>query len=388
MPVAMADSAPDFLQELIINIFSRLQAKSIGKCRCVSKPWRSLLSDPLFIKAHLNLHLHHPQKHILISISHSPSSYNLSVVTFTTTSGSSNNDGFLEKLTLLQNQLCFAEIVGSCNGLVLVLTFEGSNTPTMYLMNPTTRELVKFQPSPLVWDDAETSYGFGYDSSSDDYKIVTLSHDWLLDKTESYPAFVDVFSWQTGTWRRIGCFPYVPSSHSGVFLNGSIHWLALSKIDGLCVIIALDMSCKQFQQLPWPETDNTPHNGSRKLVLLGGCLGMVVVQSRQHVDVWMMKEYGVGESWTKFIVTTPKNASVWGPICLLGGDDVVLQMGGKNFVVVHYLKERTMRDMVIAGIRDKFRRGVIGFSESLVSPIFNSQQWRATLPEDDFQNSC
>ena len=257
----------------------------------------------------------------------------------------------------------------------------------MYLMNPTTRELVKFQHSPLVWDDADTSYGFGYDSSSDDYKIVTLSHDWLLDKTESYPAFVDVFSWRTGTWRRIGCFPYVPSSHSGVFLNGSIHWLALSKIDGLCVIIALDMSCEQFQQLPWPETDNTPHNGSRKLVLLGGCLGMVVVQSRQHVDVWMMKEYGVGESWTKFIVTTPKNASVWGPICLLGGDDVVLQMGGKNFVV-HNLKERTMRDMVIAGIRDKFRRGVIGFSESLVSPIFNSQQWRATLPEDDFQNSC
>ena len=176
----------------------------------------------------------------------------------------------------------------------------------MYLMNPTTRELVKFQPSPLVWDDAETSYGFGYDSSSDDYKIVMLSHDWLADKTEGYPAFVDVFSWRTGTWRRIGCFPYVPSSHSGVFLNGFIHWLAYSKVDKECVIIALDTSCKKFKQLSWPDTDHSSHKCGRELVALGGCLGMVVVQSSHRMDVWMMMEYGVGEFWTKFIVTTPE----------------------------------------------------------------------------------
>lgn len=272
--------------------------------------------------------------------------------------------------------MSFAEIVGSCNGLVLVLNSGGLNPPTMYLMNPTTRELVKFPHSPLVWDDAETSYGFGYDSSNDDYKIVTLSYDWLVDKTENYPAFVDVFSWRIGTWRRIGCFPYVPSSHSGVFLNGSIHWLALSKIDGLCVIIAFDTSCEEFKQLPLPDTNHSPHMRGRKLVVLGGCLGMVVVQSRHHMDVWMMMEYGAGESWTKFSVTTPKNASVWGPICLLGADDVVLQMGGKNFVV-HNLKESTMRDMVIAGMQEKFRSGVVGFWESLQSPIFYSQRWRA-----------
>nr|XP_027122027.1 F-box/kelch-repeat protein At3g23880-like [Coffea arabica] len=165
-------------------------------------------------------------------------------------------------------------------------------------------------------DAAETitRYGFGYDSSNDDYKIVTLSYDWRVVATESYPAFVDVFSWGIGMWWRIGCFPYVPSSHFGVFLNGFIHWLAYSKVDKECVIIALDTSCKKFKQLSWPDTDHTSHKSGRELVALGGCLGMVVVQSSHRMDVWMMMEYGVGEFWTKFIVTTPENVYAWGSI--------------------------------------------------------------------------
>ncbi|XP_027169316.1 F-box/kelch-repeat protein At3g23880-like [Coffea eugenioides] len=222
-------------------------------------------------------------------------------------------------------------------------------------MNPTIRELVKFRHSPLVRDAAETitTYGFGYDSSNDDYKIFTLSYDWRVVETESYPAFVDSFSWGIGMWRRI--------------------------VDKECVIIALDTSCKKFKQLSWPDTDHTSHKCGRELVALGGCLGMVVVQSSHRMDVWMMMEYGVGEFWTKFIVTTPENVYAWGSIRLLGSDDAILQMGGKNLVVQN-LRERTMRDMEIAGIQDKFRRGAIGFSESLVLPIFSSQKWRAKLP--------
>uniref|UniRef100_A0A7C9EHW6 F-box domain-containing protein n=1 Tax=Opuntia streptacantha TaxID=393608 RepID=A0A7C9EHW6_OPUST len=41
-------------EEIIIDVLSRLPAKSVGRCRCVSKPWRALLSRPKFIRAHLD----------------------------------------------------------------------------------------------------------------------------------------------------------------------------------------------------------------------------------------------------------------------------------------------------------------------------------------------
>nr|XP_027122025.1 F-box/kelch-repeat protein At3g23880-like [Coffea arabica] len=262
MPVATADLASNSPQELIIPVLSRLPAKSVGKCRCVWKLWRSLLSDPLFIKAHLVSHLHLYFPYTLpLPIYHSKARP-------------------------------FGESIA----------FEGLNPSSVYLMNPTIRELVKFRHSSLVRDAAETitRYGFGYGSSNDDYKIVTLSYDWRVVETESYPAFVDVLVGGLECGRGLV-----------VFLMFLVRILGFDK---KCVLIALDTSCKKFKQLPWPDTDHTSHKCGSELVALGGCLGMVVVQSSHRMDVWMMMEYGVGEFWTKFIVTTPENVYAWGSI--------------------------------------------------------------------------
>ncbi|KAM3289146.1 hypothetical protein P3S67_017433 [Capsicum chacoense] len=39
-----------------------------------------------------------------------------------------------------------------------------------------------------------------------------------------------------------------------------------------------------------------------KLAVLKGCLCMIDNPEGSRIDVWMMKEYGVEESWTKFCV--------------------------------------------------------------------------------------
>ncbi|KAF8409669.1 hypothetical protein HHK36_005748 [Tetracentron sinense] len=41
-------------QEIVVDILSRLPTKHLGRFRCVCKSWRTSLTDPHFIKMHLN----------------------------------------------------------------------------------------------------------------------------------------------------------------------------------------------------------------------------------------------------------------------------------------------------------------------------------------------
>ncbi|KAK8638291.1 hypothetical protein V6N13_136725 [Hibiscus sabdariffa] len=39
-------------EEILLEIFYRLPAKSLGKCMCVSKAWNFLIKDPFFVSSH------------------------------------------------------------------------------------------------------------------------------------------------------------------------------------------------------------------------------------------------------------------------------------------------------------------------------------------------
>ncbi|KAL3505705.1 hypothetical protein ACH5RR_031087 [Cinchona calisaya] len=360
-------------QELISNILLRLPTKSIGQLRCVSKPFCSHLSDPQFIKTHLTVH--GPEKLIFV--------FRSFVLTLTFTSDSnSNNDAVAKQIIFPQIQERWENVVGSCNGLVLVL----NERHNVFLTNPTTLELLQIPKLPLALHlvNSLSSYGFGYDSSSDDYKIVKLSNYDIGIGGHYAGTVVDVYSLKMRAWRRLDNSPYYHSTYGfdcGVYLVGAIHWLASFADGNVSVIATFDLASEEFKEVQAPSTLEKGDFVGSRLVVFKGCLGMVVNHFKGQADVWMMKEYGIGESWTKFTVDGLDYYDLLTPICQLGNEVVVLKNNSEFFV--YNLKEGTLRDLVIANNPNIFVQKAVSFVESLVSPRFYNQIEEQHIPEDE-----
>ncbi|PIN18020.1 hypothetical protein CDL12_09318 [Handroanthus impetiginosus] len=338
---------PELPQEILFDIFSRLPAKSVGKCRCLSKQWCALLSTPQFIKSHLNQKTHQEN---LILITQFEALHTIATI---------KDNAVSRKLELPSN---WWEVVGSCDGLVLLINEEDEKI----LLNPITLQQVKVPDSPLAlkgWESFSMD-GFGYDRYTDDYKIVTLSYY----KPDCEDTFVDVYSVKKGVWKRVESSRYdhaVPDLLSGAFVNGAIHWLASGKESGQpSVIIAFNFANEVFDEIPAP-------NDAGKFVfnilgVLGGRLCMIDTRSQ---DVWIMEEYGVKDSCTKFSIEVDDDLGISRPLCFIGEEEVVFVTEGDR-LVVYNLKEGTLRVMVVDGASAKFVDGG-AFVGSLVSPALN-----------------
>ncbi|CAI9118810.1 OLC1v1020426C1 [Oldenlandia corymbosa var. corymbosa] len=363
----MSDLAPNLPQELITDILLRLPVESIGRFRCVSKPWKSYLSNSKFIKSHLKFH--NPEKVILLAADHSPY-----ILTFTKQSRAQIG-GFSRQIIcpFLQDKN-WAKLEGSCHGLILLVTENRGK----FLMNPVTSEVENLPVFDSSLDPLMSfcMHGFGYDEANDDYKVVTLSY---YDTDNEYEpdcaeTFVDIYSLKSRIWKRLPCSPYdhaVPSISPGIFVSGCLHWLASSRRKGYpSVIAAFDLAKEEFEELPPPIGVDEDKFVFNELAVLGGCLALFIDSYKGHIDVWVMKEYGVRDSWTKIAIDCPedrRDADSWKPVCFLGDDEIVLVMDCEK-LVAHNFRNGGWRDMEFDGVPDSFGEGVMTFKDSLLPP--------------------
>uniref|UniRef100_M1DLF0 F-box/kelch-repeat protein n=1 Tax=Solanum tuberosum TaxID=4113 RepID=M1DLF0_SOLTU len=169
-----------------------MPVKSVGQFHCVSKQWCSFLSDPEFIKTHLNFHSNKHEQFKLILISDvSQSLHSLHI-------NPNPQNGIDAISTKLSFQGKWKKIVGSCNGLVLELNEED----VTFSINPTTLEYRRISNSPLALPRCATStaYALGF----------------------------------------------------GVFLDGALHWLAGKNYCSPSVIVVVDLTNEKFFEVPIP----------------------------------------------------------------------------------------------------------------------------------------
>ncbi|MCI09270.1 F-box/kelch-repeat protein, partial [Trifolium medium] len=205
---------------LIKEILCRLPVKFLMQFQCVGKSWKSLISnDYKFAKKHLHMSLNCPRqsRHHLIQ----QSQYGILPFSFLSISSLFNavSDAFIAQTKLRYPPILdvgFSQAVGSCHGIVCF-----SIPHFVVFWNPS---IGKFKISPVLEKGSplrtSIKYGFGYDHSNDNYKMVTIS---VYDdpKTE-----VNVHTLGTNCWRRIQEFPCgVPVCESGKFVGGALNWV-------------------------------------------------------------------------------------------------------------------------------------------------------------------
>ncbi|KAK9733594.1 hypothetical protein RND81_04G077300 [Saponaria officinalis] len=295
---------------VFIHVFPKLPAKSLLIFKCVCKSWHTYISSPEFISIHLH---------------HSISSQNCLLILTNT-----HNSVFSVPLNSQSkpfNLPLFAPskdgklvIVGSSNGLVCLNNV--SKELPICVLNPCSGFYRELPSLHLPRRPRAVNFGFGYDHVNDDYKVVRLM-DYLSGRLVAFSNLcrqVSVFSFKTSTWRVVEWVAPSDCARDGengaVLMNRLIHWIVWCFELRKCRIKCFDV-CEEkwvddvpmFDHGATHIEENGPgtRDGVLDLGVFDGCLFVSKIneqrsdQINEVIDVWIMKEYGVKESWVKLL---------------------------------------------------------------------------------------
>lgn len=367
---------PFIPNELIEEILSRLPVKSLLKLRCVCKSWKSLISDPYFIKKHLLISSQNIDfTHHRIIVSSTTAEFNLK--SCSVSSLFHNPSTISEELNYpVKNKYRHDGIIGSCNGMLCFAI----KAECVLLWNPSIRVSKKSPPLGNNWrPGCYTAFGLGYDRLSDDYKVVAV----FCDPREHHfsDTKVKVYNLSTNSWRKIQDFPYglTPFHDFGKFVSGTLNWPAncffasgsensASNSNPLWVIVSLDLQKETYRQVLPPEYEKEDSSRSN-LGVLRECLCMSYDYKRTHFVVWVMKDYGVREYWVKLVtipyLPNPEDFSYSVPFCISENGQVLLMF--EFDLVLYDPRDRSFKYPKIENGKGWFDAEV--YVESLVSPL-------------------
>ncbi|GAB4835487.1 hypothetical protein Ancab_000396 [Ancistrocladus abbreviatus] len=291
--------------ELWIQVFARLPVKSLLKFRCVSKEWRGLIDCPDFASMHITHYKNNRENKNLLLIESPPWEEERWTVlagdTFTKTILFLGKDAF---------DCSFAR--GYLNGLLLIIKQYGGygDNEEITLWNPSVRKFMQLPLCPIFGEDndkldemANVEYGLGFDSSSNDYKVVVIAYHFPEDDAETQVAsLVQVYSLKSGCWKSItDGNPSLDCFGPQVFVDGAIHWLGSDGIidDGVYTqIVSFDVRCEVFNYLNLPNSGDYHGPMVTYLSVLDDSLALLDVFP-DNINVWVMENSRVSESWRR-----------------------------------------------------------------------------------------
>ncbi|XVF82986.1 hypothetical protein PTKIN_Ptkin16aG0096500 [Pterospermum kingtungense] len=312
------------------EILARLPVKSLLRFKCVQQSWCNLIEDPTFITKHLNLigksntsffyRRFRVDKHQYYQRDHTRNGYLEDKIVDNIVGGWNYEIVKSSTKRLFRGSELY--IVGSCDGLICVRNQHCG----IYIWNPSTRKILEIPVHELpecdYREDVHKSclayfLDFGFCPKLYDYKVVLIicSHYHY----HSPPLGFLVYSLGTNTWKKItlgnpawDILRPVESKRS-IIINGASYWLAQElELPRKVLIVAFKFDEEVILEINLPNNVYfQDHNRWNPNLLIAEYENLLsVISSYDNIgnvcDVWVMKEYGVADSWVKqFTIEVP-----------------------------------------------------------------------------------
>ncbi|XP_059277901.1 F-box protein CPR1-like [Lycium ferocissimum] len=321
-----------FPLDVVAEILCRLPVDCVLCCRCVSKSWLALIDSPEFFKLHVKYSVN--------------TNFNLWLILncFGYRNGcfKSLNFDSLNSRVVTPKELTNPLMSYESNTKILILIWKRLPYGT-----PSTR---KYKNLPFL-NHLNVNLGLGYDVINDDYKVVRIVQ-FLGSEKGSVRSDVYVYSLRSSCWRGVDeelvNYYIRHEDQSGTYLNGSLHWIArgMNKLEPL--IVAFDLGTEKWRLVPHPPYTGTRFIVKLKLVVLGSSLcayyryldsyeDLGYVEVLDHVDIWVMKEYGVNDSWTMVASLEQPDKQIGRTVVPLAysknGEEILVEQNNRRFML-------------------------------------------------------
>ncbi|KAL2476638.1 F-box/kelch-repeat protein [Abeliophyllum distichum] len=310
----MSDYLP---QEVVVRILTRLPPKSVIKFRCVSKSWNLLISSPYFISMHIQQSIlskspTNPSDRFIVR--HYSKIQNSEIYSVHLNNENCNVDETIKlEYPFRDFTRFYYRIVGSYNGVLCLSDDLFGYTNAILLWNPSIRRKVTLPMSPFILEITVPCMfvlGFGFDEKNNDYKVVRIAHV-QGDSGYLVPHNVEIYELSVGNWREIDVLVplncVVEYFWTQVFLNGNVNWVAykrsgetLGPVENLIMVFRMTDEVFEEMQLPDALSNELPIN--LNAAVFEESLAVFQYDARvwsKSCSIWVMKEYGVPESWSK-----------------------------------------------------------------------------------------
>ncbi|KAM3283405.1 hypothetical protein P3S67_027050 [Capsicum chacoense] len=298
------DQAPavHFEEGIIMNILSRLPVRTLHQFKCVSKFWNALISDPYFKMKHFK-HAKNDRNFQKFLITHKQFRHENKFSSYCCPLSSVQMAEDAEKLAHPLSSKPFFRAMCACDGLVVVIVSDimDDPRPIHLLWNPSIRESIVL-PAPEFEKVYATRYGFGYDSTSGDYKILRTCSE----------SSTEILALKDGSWRKIDKHPHgvrdsLFSTSSLAFVHEAFHWIGRSDYyPRVSSLVSFSISKEMYGEIPVSKEILSYFVGKAYVgvSVLDGLLCVNCGTGWMGVGcfkLWVLKDYGVKESWSALL---------------------------------------------------------------------------------------
>ncbi|GMI66279.1 F-Box Protein92 [Hibiscus trionum] len=284
-------------REVVVHILSRLPLTSLLNSKLVCRAWRTLTQDPFLISNHLSHLAEAGNDPSFILQSNWPIPDQRHFIDFF---DHSEGKVISKKLPTSTPPM---HLVDSCNGLLCM----SYNSRNLYICNPFTGLCIEL-PRLVQYPSKLGLLGFGFHQTRKEHKVIQIVFRRKLkrdhpneDPSTLIQSEVQILTIGTPSWRTLETIPYrFKKSASKALVNGRFHWLLdPNKYTMASLLVSFDLETEQFQEVPKPDCCGSDMC-LRHLLVVRGCLSAGAFHDDDgRLEIWVMKEYGVKESWIK-----------------------------------------------------------------------------------------